>query len=217
MSEDRNGGGAKLRPPVKLPAAVGTFLFAEVGVEPGGATVAQPISGAAASLAPSPAASDWDVAEDVLKALFSGPLLRRERVGVAVAAGRVTLSGTVATVQELAAAEQATCGVNGVQGIVNLIVVQLQEWTEHAFLAPAAAYGRDGKSGDVAGRLEALFERDADIDGTGIRIAAQGGCVVLTGTVRSWRERDLAKRMAWSAPSVTGIEDRIVVQGDAAR
>ena len=35
MSEDRNGGGAKLRPPVKLPAAVGTFLFAEVGVEPG--------------------------------------------------------------------------------------------------------------------------------------------------------------------------------------
>ena len=157
------------------------------------------------------------MAEDVLRALFSGPLLRRERVGVAVTAGRVTLSGTVATVQELAAAEQAACGVNGVQGINNLIVVQFQEWTEHAFLGPAAAYGRDGESGDIAGRIEALFERDADIDGTGIRIAAQGGCVVLIGTVRSWRERDLATRMAWSAPGVTGIEDRIVVQGDAAR
>ena len=65
--------------------------------------------------------------------------------------------------------------------------------------------------------VEALFERDADLEGTGIRIAAQGGCVVLTGTVRSWRERDLATRMAWPASGVTGIEDRIVVQGDADR
>ena len=184
---------------------------------PGGDTVAQSTSSAAAGLAPNPAASDWDVAEDVLRALFSDPLLRRERVGVGVTAGRVTLSGTVATVQELAAAEQAACGVNGVQGINNLIVVQFQEWTEHAFLGPAAAYGRDGESGDIAGRIEALFERGADLEGTGIRIAAQGGCVVLTGTVRSWRERDLATRMAWPASGVTGIEDRIVVQGDADR
>ena len=36
MSEDRDEGGAKLRPPVKLPADLGGFLFAEVGVEPGG-------------------------------------------------------------------------------------------------------------------------------------------------------------------------------------
>lgn len=101
------------------------------------------------------------------------------------------------------------------EGVANLVAVQVQEWTEHAFLGFAAAYGRDGESGSVAGRIEALFERDAGIDETRISIAAQGGRVVLTGTVRSWRERDLAERLAWSAPGVTEIEDRMAVQRDA--
>jgi len=80
------------------------------------------------------------------------------------------------------------------------------------FLGPAAAYGRDGESGDIPGRIEALFERDAEIGGTEIRITAQGGKVVLTGHVRRWRERDLAERVAWSAPGVTQVEDHLVVQ-----
>jgi len=71
-------------------------------------------------------------------------------------------------------------------------------------------------SGSVAGRIEAVFERDAEIVGARIGIAAQDGRVVLTGTVRSWRERDLVERVAWSAPGVTDIEDRIIVLGNAA-
>jgi osmotically-inducible protein OsmY len=121
------------------------------------------------------------------------------------------LSGTVATAGERLETERAARRVDGVERVANLVVVQAQEWTEHAFLGPAAAYGRDGESGSVAGRIEALFERDAEIDGTGIGIAAQGGRVVLTGTVRSWRERDLAERVAWSTPGVTEVEDRMIV------
>ena len=56
-------------------------------------------------------------------------------------------------------AEWTACGVDGLHGIVNLVVVQFQEWTEHAFLGPAAAYGRDGEGRDFAGRIEAPFER----------------------------------------------------------
>ena len=35
--------------------------------------------------------------------------------------------------------------------------------------------------------------------------------VTLKGTVRSWIEREEAERIAWSAPGVTKVEDRIVV------
>ncbi len=174
-------------------------------------SVARPAGGAATDCDPRRHASDWALAESVLQALFPGPLLRRERIGVAVAAGQVTLSGTVATAGERSAAERAARGVDGVDDVLSLVAVQAQEWTAPTFLGPAAAYGRDGESGSVAGRIEALFERDAEIDGTRIGIAAQGGRVVLAGTVRSWRERDLAERVAWSAPGVTEVEDRMIV------
>ena len=35
--------------------------------------------------------------------------------------------------------------------------------------------------------------------------------VILKGTVRSWIEREEAERVAWSAPGVTVVDDRIVV------
>jgi len=185
------------------------------GLAPPDGDIVAPLAGRAAEdRASRPQALDWAIAERVLQALFPDLLLRRQRIEVAVAAGRVTLGGTVATAQERAAAERLARGVDGVEGVANLVAVQAEEWTTHFFLGPAAAYGRDGESGSVAGRIKALFERDAEIDGTGIGITAQGGRVVLTGTVRSWRERDLAERVAWSAPGVTEIEDRVTVQGN---
>ena len=156
-------------------------------------------------------ASDQTVADTVLRSLFPGPIVRRERIGVAVAAAQVTLSGTVATANERCAAEHTAGEVQGVDRVVNLIVVQAEEWTERTFQGPAAAYGRDGETGTVAGRIEALFERDPEIDGTEILIQVRDGRVVLTDTVQSWRERDLAVRVAWSTPGVTEIEDKIVV------
>jgi osmotically-inducible protein OsmY len=44
-------------------------------------------------------------------------------------------------------------------------------------------------------------------------IAAISGEVVLSGQVRSWRERDLAERIAWATPGVTEVTDRITVVG----
>jgi osmotically-inducible protein OsmY len=36
--------------------------------------------------------------------------------------------------------------------------------------------------------------------------------VVLDGTVRSWLEREEAERVAWSAPGVTTVDNRIKVR-----
>lgn len=155
--------------------------------------------------------SDEAIAERALQALFQGTLVLRERIRMTVAGGHVTLSGTVASEIERTEAERTVSGLDGVAGVTNLVAVQPEEWTASTFRGLAAAYGRDGESGSIPGRIEALFERDIEIGGTKIRITAQGGKVVLTGYVRSWRERDLAERVAWSAPGVTQIENRLVV------
>jgi osmotically-inducible protein OsmY len=39
--------------------------------------------------------------------------------------------------------------------------------------------------------------------------------VVLIGTVRAWAEKNEAERIAWSAPGVTAVDNRITVDPGA--
>ena len=42
-------------------------------------------------------------------------------------------------------------------------------------------------------------------------VEVQDNKVILKGTVRSWAERQEAERVAWSAPGVIAVENRITV------
>ena len=42
-------------------------------------------------------------------------------------------------------------------------------------------------------------------------MTAENHTVTLNGHVRSWHERDVAERAAWSAPGVTDVVDRIAI------
>jgi osmotically-inducible protein OsmY len=155
--------------------------------------------------------SDEAIAERVLQALFSAAPLRRERIAMRIARGRVTLSGSVGTEAERAAAARLVAAVEGVAEVANLVTVERHGRTTEAAQGVAEAYGGDAEGGDVAGRIEAVFVREAGLGATEVTIAAVGGKVVLSGRVRSWRERDLAERIAWATPGVTEVLDRITV------
>lgn len=44
-----------------------------------------------------------------------------------------------------------------------------------------------------------------------IKVGAQGGNVEMTGTVQSWRDREIAAEIAWAAPGTTSVANNIVV------
>jgi osmotically-inducible protein OsmY len=156
--------------------------------------------------------SDEVIAERVLQALFSDAPLRRERIRLRIVRGRITLSGTVGTEAERVTIEQLVAGIEGVADITNLVAVEQYGRTTAANHGVAEAYGGDAESGDVAGRIEAVFVRQAGLGATEVMITAAGGKVVLSGHVHSWRERDLAERIAWATPGVTEVLDRITVR-----
>ena len=60
-------------------------------------------------------------------------------------------------------------------------------------------------------KIQEAFERNAEVDANRITVEVNGSEVVLKGSVRSWIEREEAERVAWSAPGVTMVDDRIVV------
>jgi osmotically-inducible protein OsmY len=60
-------------------------------------------------------------------------------------------------------------------------------------------------------RIEAALKRSAQLDAQRITVETRGRKVILRGTVRSWAEREAAKRAAWSAPGVAAVENHIIV------
>ena len=162
-------------------------------------------------LPPEADGSDEAIVERALRVLFSVAPFRRERILLRIAQGRVTLSGTVGTDEERAAIERLVAGVEGVADVANQIAVERHGRTASAARGVADAYGGDAESGDVAGRIEAVFVREARLGATKVMVSAAGGQVVLSGQVRSWRERDLAERIAWATPGVTEVTDHITV------
>jgi osmotically-inducible protein OsmY len=137
---------------------------------------------------------DPDIARDAVAALKSQLPISHDKIKVIVKDGWITLEGTAEWQYQKTTAENAVRKIKGVKGVTD--VIQLK---------PAV------QPTDIQRRIQEAFKRSAEVDAERITVEAKGSEVILKGTVRSWTEREEAERVAWSAPGVTHVEDRIVV------
>ena len=61
--------------------------------------------------------------------------------------------------------------------------------------------------------IEKALVRNAQIDAGNVKVVADGGKVTLSGSVRSWGEKNQAGKAAWNAPGVHAVRNDIAVLG----
>jgi osmotically-inducible protein OsmY len=138
--------------------------------------------------------TDSDIATDAVRALESRGTIP-DAVQAVVHDGRVTLTGKVGWLYQARNAEKAVRDIKGVRGVFN-----------HIEVAGGAA------ARDVRHRIVEALHRNADLDARHVKIDVEGGVATLTGTVATWQQRDTAERAATSAPGITRVDNKILVE-----
>lgn len=138
--------------------------------------------------------SDEEIAAAAIERLSWNVSLPRDSVQVKVEQGWVTLTGQVDWWYQKDAAEHDTRPLLGVVGVSNLATIKQRVNTA-------------GLSDDITHALH----RSWFFDPEEVHVRAERGKVVLTGTVHSFHEREIAAQTAWSAPGATMVENDLTV------
>jgi osmotically-inducible protein OsmY len=65
---------------------------------------------------------------------------------------------------------------------------------------------------DVRRRIVRALHENADVDARHITVTVSGGTATLTGVAETWLQRESAERAAASAPGISHVDNRIVVE-----
>jgi osmotically-inducible protein OsmY len=139
--------------------------------------------------------SDPELAREAVAALKAELPVSWEDIQILVHDGRLVLQGTVEWQFQRDRVVTAMRRLRGVLDVRNSIQVK-----------PVI------QAGDIKGRIEEAFKRNAVVDADHVEVQVHGPEVTLRGEVRSWAERDQAYRTAWSAPGVMNVVDELTIR-----
>jgi len=138
---------------------------------------------------------DTDIAKAAASALAWDTQVPHDRIKVTVRDGWVTLEGNVDWHFQKEAAERDVRSLVGVKGVTNSITVS----------------ARKVSPDKVKAEIEEALKRSAELEASRIDVRTIDGKVILSGTVRSWAEREEAEDAAWATEGVSDVENRITV------
>jgi osmotically-inducible protein OsmY len=139
--------------------------------------------------------TDADIAAAAAHAIEWDVDLPPDKVQVTVSKGWVTLKGEVEWQYQREEAEKVVRRLAGVKGVTNVIVVKPRV-----------------KSEELKKKIEDALVRNAQIDADRITVEIHGTKAILKGTVRAWAEKKEAERVAWLAPGITEVDNRISIE-----
>jgi osmotically-inducible protein OsmY len=138
--------------------------------------------------------SDDEIARAAVNALKWDISVPSDRIKVAVENGDITLSGEVDWQYQKAAVAVDMCRLWGVRAVCNDVTVKPR-------IKPA----------DLKAKIESAFQRSAVFDARRITVEFSDSKVILSGNVRSFAEKEEAEKVAWAAPGVSDVDNRITV------
>lgn len=135
--------------------------------------------------------TDTEVVSEVLKALKDSWSVPSEKVTVKVEKGCVTLGGELPWNYQREDATNAIHFLSGVSGVKNHIKIKSDSFNEIE-----------------EKEVENAIKRSA-IDGSNIRVKANGTTVTLSGKVNSWYQKEEAERIAWKTKGIWNVDNQI--------
>ena len=142
--------------------------------------------------------NDSEIGEAVRNALTWHSAVNEDLVNIKVENGWVYLEGIVDWEYERSAAEKSIEHIRGVKGVINRVKIR----------------PRDIDPFEVKKKIATAFYRHANIDSESINVETSGNQVILTGSVRSWTERNDAEDVAWLMPGVTDVDNRLEIENE---